>query len=188
MSYAFNALGLSHKFMAERLTEGSVCIDGTAGRGRDTLFLSRLVGDEGKVIAFDIQEEAVESTRSLLSENGVKNAEVYLCCHSRMDEYAKDGTVDGIMFNFGWLPGGDHNAFSKGETSVIAIEKGLRLLKPGGVMTLCLYYGKENGTEERDAILAYLKTVDSKAYSVFLGDFINRTSCPPMPVFIEKHL
>jgi hypothetical protein len=105
-----------------------------------------------------------------------------------MDEYAGDGTVDGIMFNFGWLPGGDHNAISKGETSVIAIEKGLRLLKPGGVMTLCLYYGKENGTEERDAILAYLKTVDSKAYSVFLGDFINRTSCPPMPVFIEKHL
>ncbi|MBR3836634.1 MAG: class I SAM-dependent methyltransferase [Clostridia bacterium] len=173
--------------MSERIKPGSVCIDGTAGRGRDTLFLSRLVGENGRVIAFDIQEEAVESTRALLSENDAKNAEVHLCCHSKMDEFANAESIDGIMFNFGWLPGGDHKAFSKGETSVAAIKKGLSLLKPGGVMTLCLYYGKENGTEERDTVLNHLKEIDSKAYSVFLGNFINRTSCPPMIVLIEKH-
>ena len=66
MNYPLNALGLSHQFIAAHVQEGNLCIDGTAGRGRDTLFLCNLVGVTGKVHAFDIQEEAVESTQALL--------------------------------------------------------------------------------------------------------------------------
>ena len=69
---------------------------------------------------------------------------------------------------------------------VISIEKALELLKPGGVMTLCLYYGKENGFDEKDAILEYLKTVDQKNFSVLVCDFWNRRSCPPIAVLIRK--
>ena len=58
MLFHQNALGLSHKFISEHVKSGDVCIDATAGRGRDTLFLCELVGEEGKVFAFDIQEEA----------------------------------------------------------------------------------------------------------------------------------
>lgn len=186
MSYSFNALGLSHKFVAEHVKSGDFCIDGTAGRGRDTLFLSQLVGTKGRVIAFDIQEEAIESTKQLLLENNAKNAEVYLCCHSKMDDFAQSGSVGAIMFNFGWLPGGNHNKFSQADTSVLAIKKGLELLKPGGVMTVCLYYGKENGTKERDQILSFLETVDQAKYSVLFTNFINRAGCPPMAVLIKK--
>ncbi len=185
--YPLNALGLSHQFMAAHIRPGDTCIDATAGRGRDTLFLCRLVGEHGRVIAMDIQEDAVAQTAALLTAEGcMDRARVVQDCHSRMGQYAAPGSVAGIMFNFGWLPGGDHTTFSHGDTSIAAIEAGLTLLKPGGVMTLCIYYGRENGTAERDAILGWLPTVDSRGYTVIRCDFANRTGDVPIPVFIIK--
>lgn len=185
--YPLNALGLSHQFMAAHIRPGDTCIDATAGRGRDTLFLCRLVGDTGRVIALDIQADAVAQTAALLAAEGCAHrAAVVQDCHSRMGQYAAPETVAGIMFNFGWLPGGDHTTFSHGDTSIAAIAAGLELLRPGGVMTLCIYHGRENGTAERDAILAWLPTVDNRRYTVIRGDFTNRTGDVPIPVFIIK--
>ena len=183
---SLNALGFSHRFMEQHICPGDLCIDGTAGRGRDTLFLAKLVGASGRVIAFDIQEEAINSTRSLLSENAVTWANVYQDSHDNMDRYAKPESVSGIMFNFGWLPGGDHRVFSHGETSVEAIRKALDLLRPGGVMSICIYYGKETGYEEKNAILSFLKTVDAQRFTVVLCDFVNRSGEPPMIALIWK--
>ena len=185
--YPLNALGLSHQFMAAHIRPGDFCIDATAGRGRDALFLCGLVGESGRVLAMDIQADAVEQTRALLEAEGCAHrAQVVQDCHSRMGRYADPGTVDGIMFNFGWLPGGDHHTFSHADTSVAAVQAGLDLLCPGGVMTLCIYYGRENGTAERDALLAFLPTVDSRRYTVIQGDFANHTGDVPIPVFIIK--
>ena len=65
-----NTLGIAHKIIAEHVKPGDLCIDATAGRGHDTAFLCELVGKEGKVLAFDIQQAAVDSTRALLAEKG----------------------------------------------------------------------------------------------------------------------
>lgn len=186
MEFSFNALGLSHKFIFEHVSEGNFCIDGTAGRGRDTLFLSKLCGNTGKVLSFDIQKEAIESTKKLMNEEKRENVTLINDCHSRMDHYAENNSADAIMFNFGWLPGGDHDIFSLGETSVSAIKKGLDILKPGGVMTLCIYCGKETGFEEKKTLLDFVSTLDQKQYSVLLNDFVNRRGNPPIAVFILK--
>ena len=183
--FSQNALGLSHKFISEHVKAGDICIDATAGRGRDTLFLCRLAGKDGKVYAFDVQEEAISSTKQLLKENNEK-ATLYLACHSKIDEFFEKETVNAIMFNFGWLPGGDHTKFSHGSTSRIAIEKGLELLMPGGVMSLCIYCGKETGFEEKETLLPFLKSLDQKKYSVLLTDYINRSGNPPIAVLITK--
>ncbi len=185
MEFSQNALGLSHKFISEHVQRGNTCIDATAGRGRDTLFLCELVGEEGKIFAFDIQEEAIQSTKKLLDDNH-KEATLILDSHSNMDAYIEKSSVDAIMFNFGWLPGGDHSKFSHGSTSCIAIEKGLELLKVGGVMSLCIYCGKETGFEEKETLLPFLKKLDQKKYSVLLADYINRGGNPPIAVLITK--
>lgn len=184
---SFSALNIIRRVITESVREGDICIDATAGRGYDTLLLAQLVGDSGHVTAFDIQQDAVDSTRSLLEQNGLSHrAEVLLKSHSEMDELFSEGTVSCITFNFGWLPGGDHNIFTNKTTSIAAIEKGLRLLKSGGVMTLIMYYGRETGFEERDALLEYLPTIDNKQYTVVEMPFVNRTNCPPIPVIILK--
>lgn len=185
--YPLNTLGLSHQFMAAHIRPGDTCVDATAGRGRDTLFLCRLVGETGHVLAMDIQAPAVEETRRLLEQEGCAAvAQVVQDCHSRLGSYVQPETVDGIMFNFGWLPGGDHTTFSHPETSIAAVQAGMEALRPGGVMSLCIYYGRNNGTAERDALLSFLATVDNRRYTVIRGDFLNRTGDVPIPVFLIK--
>ena len=183
----FSALQIIHKVLQDHVKPGDICIDATAGRGKDTLFLAELVGENGHVTAFDIQKEAVDSTRALLAEHGMEGrTTVVQDSHSNMVQYAEKGTVSCITFNFGWLPGGDHNVFTKPETSIQAIEAGLELLRDEGIMTLILYYGRETGFAERDALLEYLPTIDSSIYTVVEMPFVNRPNCPPIPIVILK--
>ena len=180
-----NTLAMVHEFLKQHVAPGAFCIDATAGKGRDTALLCRLAGESGRVLAFDIQPDATAQTKALLAAEGL-NAEVILDTHAHMEQYAAPETVDCVVFNFGRLPGGDPAVFTRAESSVAAINAGLRLLKPGGVMAIALYYGKENGYGERDAILAHLQTLDDRRFSVLRCDWANRRNDPPMPIFIWK--
>ena len=180
-----NTLGLVHEFLRQTVRPGAVCIDATAGKGRDTALLCRLAGETGRVLAFDIQQEAVEQTEALLEREGLR-AEVHLDSHANMARYVQPETVDCVVFNFGRLPGGDPTKFTTAETSLPAVDAGLKLLKKGGLMALALYYGKENGYEERDAILAHLRELDDRTYTVLGCEWMNRKNDPPLPIFIWK--
>ena len=183
-----NTLGVAHKIIEEKVKKGDFCIDATAGRGHDTAFLAELVGEEGRVIAFDIQQDAVDSTRVLLQEKGYQDrVEVFLDSHSNMDQYAEENTVDCITFNFGYLPGGDHALATKAETSIQALSVALSLLKKGGMISLCIYSGGDSGFEERDQILAWLKELDPHKYLVIKSDYYNRPNNPPIPVLVIKN-
>ena len=187
MAEDFNALTLSRALWRERVPSGGFCIDATAGRGRDTLYLCGLVGQQGRVLAFDIQKDAVDSTRALLEQEGCSGiARVIRDSHSNMAAYAGPESADCIVFNFGWLPGGDHSVFTRTDTSIAAVKAGLSLLRPGGVMTLCIYYGKETGFAERDALLSYLPTIDSAHFTVLVHQFVNRPNNPPIAAFVYR--
>lgn len=176
-----------HRIIREHVEEGDFCIDATAGNGNDTLFLCQLVGESGKVLAFDIQPKAITNTKNRLEEAGVsERAQVLLQSHEKMHEYAKPGSAACIVFNFGYLPGGDHNLATRKETSIAAITQGLPLLKKGGVMSLCIYSGGDSGFEERDAILDMIKSLDAKKYLVILSSYYNRPNNPPIPVLIVR--
>ena len=103
-----------------------------------------------------------------------------------MDSYAEEGTVSCITFNFGWLPGGDHTVHTMKDTSIEAVKKALRLLKQGGLISMILYYGRDTGFEEKEALLEFVKTIDSAEYSVITVEFSNRPNCPPIPIFILR--
>lgn len=167
---------------------GGLYIDATMGNGHDTLFFSRLAGESGRVLAFDIQPAALESTRELLQDQGMaERAELILDSHEHMDSYAERGSVDAICFNFGYLPGGDHRIATRANTSIQAVEKGLKLLAKGGMMSLCIYSGGDTGFEERDRLLEFLKTLPPKEYTVIINQYHNRKNQPPIPVFIFKN-
>ena len=176
-----------HHFIREHVKEGDICIDATAGNGNDTQVLCELVGETGKVFAFDIQEQAVANTKERLLNAGLDaRGTVLLESHTSMSNYANEGEVSCIVFNFGYLPGGDHNLATRKDTSIEAIHEGLRLLKKGGMMSLCIYSGGDSGFEERDAILEELKALDGKKYLVIKSEYYNRPNNPPMPVMIIK--
>ena len=173
-----NTLSMVHEFLRRTVKPGDFCIDATAGKGRDTALLCRLTGDAGRVLAFDIQEAAVAQTKALLAAEGL-TAEVIRDSHANMERYA-------VVFNFGRLPGGDPSIFTRSDTSVAALEAALRLLKPGGVVAIALYYGGANGYGERDAVMTWLETLDDRKFSVLRCDWANRRNDPPVPIFIWK--
>ena len=103
-------------YLAAHLPHPKLCIDATCGNGGDTAFLCRLAGPEGRVLGFDIQPEAITSTRARLEKQGL-TAELICDSHANLLQYVRPGTADIVMFNFGWLPGADHSVFSTADSS-----------------------------------------------------------------------
>lgn len=181
-----NALTIVHECIAKVVRPGDVCIDATAGRGYDTAFLCELVGKDGKVVAMDIQQEAVDSTKSLLQNKGLE-AQVVLDSHANMAHYAQKDSVRCIVFNLGYLPKGNHGIYTHFESTKQAILQGLDLLQKGGLMCVSIYYGGDSGYEEKDALLPWLQTLDDEKYQVLVTYFHNWKKDPPIPVFIIKN-
>ena len=180
------ALEIVQKTVRERLPEGGFAIDATAGRGHDTVFLARTVGKSGRVLAFDIQQAAVDSTRALLERERLC-AEVVLASHADMAKYASPDSASVILFNLGYLPGGDHSVYTRAESTIAAVTAGLDILKRGGLMCVTIYSGGANGYAERDALIPFFASLDDKKYQVLSLSFHNWKKDPPLPFFIIKN-
>ena len=182
------AVKLVQDFLAARLADPRLCIDATCGNGGDTAFLCRLVGKEGRVLGFDIQPEAIASTRARLEQAGVPAGQYALHCdsHAHLLQYVQPGTADAVMFNFGWLPGADHAVFSTADSSIPALEAALQAVRSGGVVSAILYSGAVIGTDEKQAVLAWLRALPLKDFTVLVCDFANWAETAPLPCFILK--
>ena len=177
---------LSHDVLKEAVQEGDTVIDATMGNGHDTLFLCELVGEKGRVIAFDVQQQAVDSTRERLKENGMLGrATLYCKGHQHMDE---SGVQDAaaIVFNLGWLPGGDKSITTLWETTKVALEKALSLLKKHGVLLLCAYPGHAEGDRERSEVKDFLASLPPQQYNVLHQKFLNAGPGAPENFIIQK--
>ena len=52
-------IALEKQFLSAHIKEGGTAVDFTMGNGHDTAWLSKAVGQTGRVYAFDIQEKAL---------------------------------------------------------------------------------------------------------------------------------
>lgn len=175
----------AQNLLMQSIDKGEVAVDGTAGNGHDTLFLSQLVGDAGHVYAFDVQQQAIQATLERLSEHSVKNATVLFDGHENVAKHV-DEEVAGAIFNLGYLPGADHTIVTKGNTTIDAIEQLLQLLKVGGIIVLVIYHGHEGGKEERDEVLRFVSSLPQKYVHVLRYEFINQQNNPPFIIALEK--
>lgn len=177
---------LAQEQVARVLREGDLAVDATAGKGRDTLFLARQVGPQGRVYAFDVQREALEKTAALLKGNGLLDRVTLIDeGHERMADHIA-APVAAVMFNLGYLPGGDPTVVTRPETTRCALKASLNLLRPGGAVTLVLYGGHTGGAGEKAAILDYCSNLEGSAYGVIQTRLLNRSGNPPELVVVEK--
>lgn len=96
----------SHFFVSRHVKAGATVVDATAGNGYDTLFLARLIGEEGRVHAFDVQQKALDNTRALLAKNSLEHrVSLYLESHSNIPLRVST-PVQAVMFNLGTCPEG----------------------------------------------------------------------------------
>lgn len=178
-----NPADICDYYIKEAVKAGDTVVDATVGNGNDTLKLSNAVGAEGLVYGFDIQRKAIES--ALTKEYKYKNVIFLNESHSDMDKFVKE-EVSAVIFNLGYLPGGDHNISTKCETTLPAIEKSLELIKPGGVVITVIYRGGDSGFSESESVVEYMKRIDYKRFNVLFFDYINRPKNPPMVCVIQK--
>ena len=175
-------------YLAAHLPHPKLCIDATCGNGGDTAFLCGLTAPAGRVLAFDVQPEAIRSTRTRLEQANVPAERYELVCGSHADllQYVQPGTADAVMFNFGWLPGADHTVFSHAESSIPALEAALDALRPGGVLSAILYSGRVIGSDEKTEILHWMRTLPLTRCTVLVCDFANWAETAPLPCFLLK--
>ena len=182
-----NAVQYAHKLLKEKVHRGDLAIDATAGNGHDTLLLASLVGKEGLVISYDIQQSAIDETHSRLQESGLL-ARVNLINRGH-ETLARDlppyRKIRAVTFNLGYLPGSDQRIVTKPETTLKALDTALNHLLPGGIITIVSYHGHPGGVEELKQLRDYLKRRDHRYLEILQYQFINQINQPPVLFAIE---
>ncbi len=177
----------SHDLIKKWLKKGGLAIDATAGNGHDTLYLAKIIGQTGQVIAFDIQKSALKNTEKLLNENQLlERVSLHHDSHLKIDQYAKESSVDLILFNLGYLPGGDKQLITEATTTLAAVKKSLELLKANGLLVVVLYPGHAGGEKEKERLIKFCKDLNSSEFNVLYYHFINQRKSPAELVAVHK--
>ncbi|EUJ17051.1 methylase [Listeria aquatica FSL S10-1188] len=94
--------------------------------------------------------------------------------------------VRAVIYNLGYLPGGDKSITTLEESTLESISAALEKLMVGGLVILVIYHGHEAGKLEKEAILNYVSHLPQEKFSVLQYGFINQRNLPPFVVAIEK--
>ncbi|MEF3302859.1 tRNA (mnm(5)s(2)U34)-methyltransferase [Paenibacillus sp. GYB003] len=185
-----SVLSFAHRCVSERLRPGDIAVDATAGTGADTLFLCRAVGAKGTVYAFDIQQEALDRAAGRVAgEPDAPKLHLLLRSHADMREalpLSVHGRVSAVMFNLGYLPGGDPRIVTRPESTLPALDAALSVLKPEGVATAVLYPGHAGGREEAERVERWAEALPESDYQAIVYRFANRGGHSPYVVAVQK--
>lgn len=151
----------------------------------------------GHLFAFDIQPQAVEATRQRLQIEGFEDAlvmdRITLAClgHEQMLTFLQERSVpevSAIVFNLGYLPGGDKTLTTRTGTTLAAVTDALQLLRAGGLCCLTMYSGHPEGAAEKRALLAFAEGLDGKLWHVSYISMLNQKKDPPEILLISRKL
>lgn len=176
-----------HRFLALFIREGDKVVDCTVGNGHDALFLARRVGGKGFLFGFDVQQQAVAATGARLREGGI-GPERYMLIrdsHRKIGEYVPGG-VGAVVYNLGYMPGGDRAVVTDRETTVASVGNALKLIRQEGVVSITLYCGHEGGREEARGLLDYVRTLDHGSFKVLHLSYPNFPKDPPSILLIQR--
>ena len=157
-----------------------IAVDATCGNGHDTVWLAERFG---RVYAFDIQEKAAEATRQLVKSRGFQNVKVINDSHEKMAEYVHE-KVKLVMFNLGYLPGGDKEIVTETASTLKAIEAALSLLEKDGLVCITMYPGHPQGAREKAALIRMAAGLDKSQYHCVRTDMVNQSEGAPEILFI----
>ena len=170
---------LEKQFLESHIKEGGVACDFTMGNGHDTLWLSKKVGENGKVYAFDIQPSALESTRKTLEEGQAYDNCTLICdSHANAGNYVKEKICVGV-FNLGYLPGSDKKVTTMRESTLAAVKFAISALDDDGIALICVYPGHAEGQAEGEMLREFLaENYDRREYCVGMFRIVNSPTSP----------
>jgi predicted methyltransferase len=172
-------VNVAHNLISEALGSGAIAIDATVGNGHDTAFLVNQVGPSGRVFGFDIQQSAIAST---LMKADADCLTLIQASHALMDEKIPKqhhGKISAIMFNLGYLPGGDKSIITQTASTLTALTVACRLLANGGIITVMAYPGHPGGDVETAQVNDWCVQLNPEQFVVRIFYSVgNRDSTP----------
>lgn len=176
-----------HKvLLSASILPGDQVVDATLGNGYDALSLMALIGGEGFLYGFDIQEEAIDAANERLAKAGYENYTLILDSHSRMETYLAHKRLRGFVFNLGYLPKGEKSLTTLWETTEQALIQAMDLVMEEGFISVMTYPGHETGHEEDLKLNEWLSGLSQKAFQVSKMEFLNQMNHPPKLYWITK--
>jgi SAM-dependent methyltransferase len=155
-------LDQAHFYWKNLLKPDDHVIDATCGNGKDTLRLAELI-PEGHVYALDIQEIALQKARELIPYS---NISYLLQCHSRLPAGLPAGRFKLVVYNLGYLPGGNKNLTTLTATTLESLEKAAQLIVIGGALSITCYLGHPEGALEEQAVHGWVTNLDPQKWHI----------------------
>ena len=127
-------LELQKEFLRKRIGKGSVVCESAAGNGHDSEFLSKTVGETGRLCTPLTYSPPPANRRKIhLAESGCpQNYTIINDSHANCKEYVHE-KINAGMFNLGWLPGSDRKVTTRRESTLKAVNAAIELLAPDGL-------------------------------------------------------
>ena len=184
------ALTFARALLLRSLGPGDVAVDATAGNGNDALALAERVAPDGVVHCFDIQAKALERTRQRLAGAGLDHlAQFHAAGHERMLDClprAHHGRVGAVVFNLGYLPGGDERIVTGPETTLAALKAAQAALAPDGLIAVVCYTGHAGGAHEAAQVADWCAKLDFTSWRAARYEVVNKPGNPIVAYVIER--
>ncbi len=160
---------------AFRVQGEALCLDGAPGESTE---------------AFRAQGEALCLDGAPGERPGNEAAacgETLLICadHRRMAEYVC-GQAAAVVFNLGYLPGGDKKITTRADSTCEAMRSALSLLRPGGALIVTIYGGHPAGKAEREAVLRLAGELPAEEYHTLHARLTNQGEGAPEVLAVVK--
>lgn len=112
-------------------------------------------------------------------------------CHLDLMRSLPPTSVKLVVFNLGYLPGGDKSIVTLSDTTVSTLREATAVLEPGGCISVTCYPGHAEGESEERAVVSFASSLPQQTFSSYWHQWINqrnkRTGKPaPSLVLIQR--
>lgn len=156
-------LELAKTYWEKWLRPGDIAVDATAGNGRDSLFLAKL--SISALFVFDIQSTAIAKTQKYLQDY-LQKVTFYCRSHVDIDQVVLPKPPRLVVYNLGYLPGGDKTLTTRTETTLASVKAALSILDFDGAISITCYPGHEEGAREEKALIDFFISLPPSMWSI----------------------
>lgn len=177
----------AHLLWQQILCPGDAAIDATCGNGKDSFEIARQIGPQGHLIAIDIQETALERTKVLLQTLPEQpRLSLLHQSHAAMPETLLDESVQLIVYNLGYLPGGNKELTTTTPSTLQSLAHSAQKLRPGGFFSIMCYPGHAEGAIETQALLDWATKLCKQSWICTQHQWVNRHTSPLLLIIQKK--
>lgn len=90
-----------------------------------------------------------------------------------------------IVYNLGYLPGGDKTITTESSTTLESLQAAFPLIMPGGAISIACYPGHPSGKTEEENVMTFASSLDPQVWSCCHHRWLNRRNAPSL-ILIQR--